>query len=128
MQDLGRAGDRIRVLVERRATAVVALPLVVHGLLHVRAEPEAVGEVGGDLAMRGHRLMRQRPATGGEGGQPGDPPGQRRVQPHLGRHPGEHAARAVHVDQVEVEPGGQFLVGEERGQHRAARAAAHILD
>jgi hypothetical protein len=76
MQHLSGPGDRIGAPAKGRPAAVVPLVLVVHGILHVRAEPEAGGEVGGDLAVGGHRLVRHGPALGGEGGQAGQPHGE----------------------------------------------------
>ena len=73
VQDLSRAGDLLRGPAERRAAPVVPFVLVVDGVLHVRAEPEAGGEVGGDLTVCRHRLVRDRAAPRGEGGQPGEP-------------------------------------------------------
>ena len=80
VQDLGRAGDHLRAQAESRAAPVVPFVLVVDGVLHVRAEPEASGEVGGDLAVHGRRLVHDRAAPGGEGGEPGEPGGQAGVQ------------------------------------------------
>jgi hypothetical protein len=76
MQHLSWPGDRICTPAKGRAAAVVPLVLVVHGILHVMAEPEAGGEVGCDLAVGRHRLMRHGPALGGEGGQAGQPHGE----------------------------------------------------
>jgi hypothetical protein len=107
VQHLGRPRDGFSPPVEGRATPVVTLVLVVHRGLHMRTQPEPGGEAGRDLAMGRHRLTRHRPALGRERGQPGQPRGQGRIQPHLRPGPGEHAARAVQVDQVEIEPGRQ---------------------
>jgi hypothetical protein len=114
VQHLGRRRDGFVPPMEGQAAPVVALVLVVHRVLHVRAQPEPDGEAGGDVAMRGHRLMRHRPALGREPGQPGQPRGQGRIQPHLRPGPGEHAARAVQVDQVEIEPGAPGQMGRAR--------------
>ena len=128
MQDLGRAGDLFCAPMESWAAAVVPLMLVMHGVLHVRTEPKADGEVGGDLAVCRHRLVRHRSAPGGEGGQPGEPGGQAGIQPQPAHGPGRHAAGTVQVDQVQAEPGSPRIVGEERGQHRAAGATSHVLE
>ena len=34
----------------------------------------------------------------------------------------------MQIDQVQVEPGNQFIIGEKPGQHRAAGATSRILD
>ena len=128
MQDLSRPGDRFCAPVEGWAAAVVPLMLVVHGILHVPAESKTDTEVGGDLTVCRHRLMRYRAALGGEGSQPGEPGGQAGIQPQLAQGPGRHTPRAVQVDQVQAEPGSQFIISEEPGQHRAAGATAHVLE
>jgi len=105
VQDLGRAGDRVSPPPEGGAAAVVPFVLEVHRILDVAAESEPGGEVGGDLTVGRHRLVRHRPALGSEGGQPGQPRGQGGIQPQLALGPAPHAARAMHVNQHEVEPG-----------------------
>jgi hypothetical protein len=128
MQDLGRPRDRFCAPAESWAATVVSLMLVMDSVLHVTTEPEADREVGGDLTVRSHRLVRHRAALGGEGGQPGKPAWQAGIQVQLAHRPGRHVARAVQVDQVQAEPGSQFVICEEPGQHGAAGAAAHVLE
>ena len=116
-----------------RAWATAAVRLVTSSLARMcsvvrRADAKASGEVGGDLAVHGRRLVHDRAAPGGEGGQPGEPGGQAASRCSPAHGPGGHVPGAVQVDQVQVEPGNHLIVGEVPGQHRAAGAASGILD
>jgi hypothetical protein len=99
-----------------------------HGVLHLTAEPEAGGEVGRDLTVCRHRLVRHWGALGGEGGQPGEPGGEAGIQRRPAHGPGGQAVGTMRVDQVQAEPGNPLFIGDERGQHRAAGAASHVLE
>jgi hypothetical protein len=125
MQDLGRPGDRFCAPMEGWAPAVAPLVLVMHGVLHAATKAKADSEVGGNFTVCRHGLVRHRAALGNEGGQPG---GQAGIQPQPAHGPGRHATGTTQVDQVQVEPGHQFIVGEERGQHHAAGTASHVLE
>jgi hypothetical protein len=127
VQYLRWQGDLLCLLVEGTAAAVVAFVLEAHGVLHVRTETEAGGEVGGDLAVRGHRLVRHRPAPGGERGQAREPCREGGVEAHLALGPGQHAAGAVRIDHDEAYPVSLLRFGEVGGQQRTAGAAADVL-
>src|SRR6185437_9348882 len=127
VQDLRRERDLLCPPVKSPAAAVVALVLEAHGVLHVRTEPEVGGEVGGDLAVCSRRLVRHRPAAGGEGGQACQPCGEGGIDVHLALGPGQHAAGAVRVDHDEADPEDRVRLGEEGGHQRAAGTTADVL-